>query len=83
MCGTATRSEVSPSRRSGTRSGEAEWREWTAKLRLLTEPPDELVASIAWDSGDGTITSGNVWDTPVAVYVSPARGWRRSGSVAS
>ena len=30
-------------------------------------PPAGLVASIAWDSADGNVTSLNVWDTPEAV----------------
>lgn len=42
----------------------AEWEEWTGRLRLLTEPPAALVASFAWRTGDDTITSINVWDSP-------------------
>ena len=41
----------------------AEWEAWTGRLRLLTEPPDALVASFAWPSDDDTITSINVWDS--------------------
>jgi hypothetical protein len=40
-----------------------EWEEWTGRLRLLTEPPSALVASLAWQSEDDTITSINVWDS--------------------
>ena len=36
-------------------------------MRLLTEPPEALVAVIAWDSGDGEVTEVNVWETPGAV----------------
>jgi hypothetical protein len=45
----------------------AEWRHWTGQLRLLDDPPAALVASIAWEPGDGTITNVNVWDSPGAV----------------
>lgn len=43
------------------------WHRWTDRLRLFSEPPAALFASIAWDNGDGTITAVNVWDTPSAV----------------
>ena len=49
-----------------TAPGEA-WRRWTDRLRLFSEPPAALFASIAWDNGDGTITAVNVWDSPSAV----------------
>jgi hypothetical protein len=45
----------------------AEWRYWTGRLRMLDDPPAALVASIAWEPGDGTITNVNVWDSPAAV----------------
>ena len=45
----------------------AEWRHWIGQLRLLDDPPTALVASIAWEPGDGTITNVNVWDSPEAV----------------
>ena len=45
----------------------AEWRYWTGQLPLLDDPPAALVASIAWEPGDGTITNVNVWDSPAAV----------------
>lgn len=43
------------------------WRHWTDRLRLLTEPPPALFASVAWDNGDGTISALNIWDNPSAV----------------
>mgnify|MGYP001787553655 FL=1 len=46
---------------------EVERHSWMARLRMLTDPPDALVSTIAWHSGDGTITCVNVWDTPDAV----------------
>jgi hypothetical protein len=44
-----------------------EWEGWNERLRLHADPPAGLVASIAWDSADGNVTSLNVWDTPEAV----------------
>ena len=46
---------------------EAVWRHWTGRLRLYSEPPAALMASIAWDNGDGTISGVNVWESPSAV----------------
>ena len=43
------------------------WQQWTISLRLFSEPPPALVATVAWDVGDGMITSVNVWDNPSAV----------------
>lgn len=43
------------------------WHQWTGRLRLFSEPPGALIASIAWDNGDETITAVNVWDNPSAV----------------
>jgi hypothetical protein len=43
------------------------WEQWSTRLRLFSEPPPALAAAIAWDSGDGMITSLNVWDDPSAV----------------
>ena len=43
------------------------WQHWTDRLRLYSEPPSALFASIAWDNGDGTIRGVNVWDHPSAV----------------
>jgi hypothetical protein len=31
------------------------------------EPPSALLASIAWDNGDDTVSAVNVWDNPSAV----------------
>ena len=44
-----------------------EWQRWSDRLHFLTDPPAALVASIAWESGDGMVTSVNVWDTPGAI----------------
>jgi hypothetical protein len=44
-----------------------EWRTWTTRLRLFTEPPAALVGSVAWRADDGTVTHVSVWDTPGAV----------------
>ena len=43
---------------------QAEWEDWTGRLRLLTDPPAALVACVAWRSAGDTITSINVWDSP-------------------
>lgn len=43
------------------------WRHWTDRLRLLSDPPPALFASIAWDNGDGTVSGVNIWDRPSAV----------------
>jgi hypothetical protein len=44
-----------------------EWEHWNERLRTLTEPPEALVASIAWRTDDANITVINVWDSPEAV----------------
>ena len=44
-----------------------EWQTWSEKLRFLGDPPEALVASSAWDAGDGKVTQLNVWDNPAAV----------------
>jgi hypothetical protein len=44
-----------------------EWERWNGRLRLLADPPKALVASIAWDTGDGNITGVNLWDSAEAV----------------
>ena len=44
-----------------------EWQRWADRLRIVSEPPDALVASIAWEDADGLVTSVNVWDSPEAV----------------
>jgi hypothetical protein len=43
------------------------WEQWTTRLRLLSEPPSALVATVVWDVGDGMVSSVNVWDNPSAV----------------
>ena len=43
------------------------WQQWTISLRLFSEPPPALVATVAWDIGDDMITSVNIWDNPSAV----------------
>ena len=44
-----------------------EWERWRERLRYETDPPEALVATIVWDSGDGQVAGVNVWDTPKAV----------------
>lgn len=44
-----------------------EWDRWNERLRMLAEPPAALIASIAWETGDGRVTAVNVWDSPEAV----------------
>jgi hypothetical protein len=44
-----------------------EWERMTERLRVHTDPPAALVASIAWSPEEGMVTSLNVWDTPEAV----------------
>jgi hypothetical protein len=43
------------------------WHHWTDRLRLFTDPPVALFASIAWDNGNGTISAVNIWDNPSVV----------------
>jgi len=43
------------------------WEQWSTRLRLFSEPPAALVATVAWDTGDGMITNLNVWDNASAV----------------
>jgi hypothetical protein len=45
----------------------SEWERWHERLRYATDPPKALIATIAWDSGDGQITGVNVWDTAEAI----------------
>ena len=45
----------------------SEWEPWHERLRYTTDPPEALVATIVWDSGDGQVTGVNVWDTAGAV----------------
>jgi hypothetical protein len=44
-----------------------EWQAWTERLRMLSDPPAALVASIAWNAGEGRVSSVNVWDSGEAV----------------
>jgi hypothetical protein len=44
-----------------------EWERGQEYLRYTTDPPEALIASIAWDSGDGNVTAVNVWETPGAI----------------
>jgi hypothetical protein len=44
-----------------------DWERWNERLSLLTDPPEALVASIAWDAGDGNVTGMNLWDSAEAV----------------
>jgi hypothetical protein len=41
----------------------SEWERGQERLRYTTDPPETLVVSIAWDSGDGQVTGINVWET--------------------
>lgn len=44
-----------------------EWIRWNERLRTLVDPPAALIASIAWQTGTGEVTTVNVWETPEAV----------------
>ena len=44
-----------------------EWEKWNERLRMTTDPPAALVASVAWVGKDGQVTSLNVWDSPDAI----------------
>jgi hypothetical protein len=44
-----------------------EWEHWHERLRLWDDPPEALIASIAWESGDGEVTGVNVWERPGAI----------------
>jgi hypothetical protein len=44
-----------------------EWERWEERLRYSTDPPQALITTIVWDSGDGQVTGVNVWDTPGAI----------------
>ena len=44
-----------------------EWERWNEGLRISADPPEALIATIAWDSGDGEVTGVNVWETPGAI----------------
>jgi len=44
-----------------------EFHAWNERLRLLSDPPAALVASIAWNAGEGQVSGVNVWETAEAV----------------
>jgi hypothetical protein len=44
-----------------------EWEQWNERLRMLSDPPQGLVAAIAWNADDGQVTALNLWETPEAV----------------
>ena len=44
-----------------------EWERWKDKIDMVNDPPDALVALVAWESSDGQVTQANVWDNPGAV----------------
>ena len=44
-----------------------EWERWHERLGYSTDPPEALIAMIAWDSGDGHVTGVNIWETPRAI----------------
>jgi len=44
-----------------------DWESWTERIGLLTDPPEALVAVVAWESGDVEVTSVHVWESPAAV----------------
>ena len=48
-------------------SPRAEFEQWSARLRMIEDPPPGLLASVAWASGDDEVTVVNVWETPAAV----------------
>lgn len=43
------------------------WDRWNERLRMLTEPPAALIASIAWQTEIGDVTAVNLWESPEAV----------------
>ena len=47
-----------------------EWERWDERLRLTDDPPEALIASIAWDSGDGKVTGVNSGRMPTAISTS-------------
>ena len=44
-----------------------DWERSNGRLRFVDDPPEALIASIAWDSGDGEVTGVNVGETPGAI----------------
>jgi hypothetical protein len=45
----------------------SEWERWEDRLRYTTDPPNGLIATIVWDSGDSQVSGVNVWETAGAV----------------
>lgn len=43
-----------------------EWEFVIAKTRIVDDPPEGLLAAIAWDAGGGEVTAVMVWETPAA-----------------
>jgi hypothetical protein len=48
-------------------SPRSEWEAWNERLGMLTDPPETLVATIAWDAGEDYVTAVNVWDSAEAI----------------
>lgn len=48
-------------------SPRSEWEEWSADLRVLTDPPKGLLSLTAWESGNDEVTACFVWEEPSAV----------------
>lgn len=44
-----------------------EWERWTELLRVHSDPPPALIASIAWTSGDDEVTEVHLWESPDAI----------------
>jgi hypothetical protein len=44
-----------------------EFDRWEERLRMLSDPPRALVASIVWDAGDDQVDGVNLWDSAEAV----------------
>jgi hypothetical protein len=60
-----------------------EWERWHERLRLADDPPEALIASIAWDSGDGEVTGINVCrrrPLPTSSWSELGRSWRLRAS---
>ena len=34
---------------------------------MVNDPPEALVALVAWESSEGQVTQANVWDNPTSV----------------
>ena len=44
-----------------------EWERGEERLRIISDPPDALVTSVAWVGADGRVTAVNVWDSAEAI----------------